>query len=90
MPDIFPHDTAVVWTRQYLKKHPSTKGDLDGTEVALHNTLAECVASINETYDAEGIQRCLRQFGLAIIITSIGIHLARRIPIASNNSPEGS
>jgi len=57
MPDIFPHDTAVVWTRQYLKKHPSTKGDLDGMEVALHNTSAECAAFINETYDVEGIQK---------------------------------
>jgi hypothetical protein len=57
MPDIFSHDTAVVWTRQYLKKHPSTKGGLDGMEVALHNTLAECAAFINETYDVEGIQK---------------------------------
>ena len=57
MPDILPHDTAIVWTRQYLKKHPSTKGDLDGMEVALHNTLAECAAFINETYDVEGIQK---------------------------------
>ena len=57
MPDILPHDTAIVWTRQYLKKHPSTKGDLDGMEVALHNTLAECAAVINEAYDVEGTQK---------------------------------
>ena len=57
MPDIFPHDTALVWTRQCLKKHPSTKGDVDGMEVALQDTLAECAAFINETYDVEGIQK---------------------------------
>ena len=39
-------------------------------EVALQDTLAECAAFINETYDVEGSQKvvCAR-FGLAISIT---------------------
>ena len=55
MPDILPHETAVAWTRHYLKKHPLPKGDLDGMEVALRRTLAEGATFINENYDVEGL-----------------------------------
>ena len=52
MPDVFPHETAVAWTRQYLKKYPLAKGKgLDTMERELADRLDECKKHINAAYD---------------------------------------
>ena len=52
MPDVFPHETAVAWTRQYLKKYPLTKGTgLGAMERELADRLNECKKHINAAYD---------------------------------------
>ena len=51
MPDVFPHETAVAWTGQYLNKYPLTKGKgLDTMERELADRLDECKKHINATY----------------------------------------
>ena len=48
MPDVFPHETAVAWTRLYLKKNPLTKGKgLDSMEDELADRLRACKTYIN-------------------------------------------
>ena len=52
MPGVFPHETAVAWTRQYLKKYPLAKGKgLDTMERELADRLDECKKHIDATYD---------------------------------------
>ena len=56
MPDVFPHETAVAWTGQYLNKYPLTKGKgLDAMERELTDRLGECKKYINATYDVGGL-----------------------------------
>ena len=56
MPDVFPHETAVAWTRQYLKKYPLTKGTgLAAMERELADRLGECKKHINAAYDVGGL-----------------------------------
>ena len=51
MPDVFPHETAVAWTGQYLNMYPLTKGKgLDTMERELADRLDECKKHINATY----------------------------------------
>ena len=52
MPDVFPHETAVAWTGQYLNKYPLTKGKgLDTMERELADRLDECKKHINAACD---------------------------------------
>ena len=52
MPGVFPHETAVAWTRQYLKKYPLAKGKgLDTMERELADRLDECKKHIDATCD---------------------------------------
>ena len=52
MPGVFPHETAVARTRQYLKKYPLAKGKgLDTMERELADRLDECKKHIDATYD---------------------------------------
>ena len=55
MPDVFPHETAVAWCRNFLKKNPLEKTDLDSMEGELVKTLAAAAKHINKTYDVEGL-----------------------------------
>lgn len=59
MPDLFPHETAVAWTRTYMKKHPRPKASLDEMEADLRATLVKCAKHINENYDVEGLHKSL-------------------------------
>ena len=57
MPDVFPHETAVAWTRLYLKKNPLTKGKgLDSMEAELAGRLRACKTRINCDFEV-GAQR---------------------------------
>ena len=52
MPDVFPDETAVAWTRQRQKKYPLTKGaGLGAMERELADRLDECKKHINAAYD---------------------------------------
>ena len=52
MPDVFPHETAVAWTRHYLKKYPLTKGTgLPAMEMELAARLKECKTYINRNLE---------------------------------------
>ena len=56
MPDVFPHETAVAWTRHYLKKFPLTKGKgLDAMERELTARLNECRKHINRNMDVSDL-----------------------------------
>ncbi len=56
MPDVFPHETAVAWTRQCLKKYPLTKGaGLGAMERELADRLDECKKHINAAYDVSDL-----------------------------------
>ena len=56
MPDVFPHETAVAWTRQCLKKYPLTKGaGLGAMERELADRLDECKKYINAAYDVSDL-----------------------------------
>ena len=59
MPDLFPHETAVAWTRKYLKDHPLQKGrGLESLRKQLVSTLSDCADHINKNYDVDGLSRC--------------------------------
>jgi hypothetical protein len=57
MPDVFPHETAVAWARNFFKKHPIQKEDLDDMERALRARFKECAKFINKNYDVEGLHK---------------------------------
>ena len=57
MPDVFPHETAVAWTRNYLKKHPISKGNLDTMQAELRQKLAECARFINKHYEVADLHK---------------------------------
>ena len=57
MPDVFPHETGVAWARNYQRKHPVPKGDLDDMEAALGAQLEEASEFINKNYDVVGLHK---------------------------------
>ena len=56
MPDVWPHETAVSWLRNFMKKNPLTKGrGLPQLQKDFEATLASCVKFINENYEVEDL-----------------------------------
>ena len=56
MPDVFPHETAVAWTRYYLKKHPlHAEAGVDAMEDELGKTLKACSKYIMKHYEVSDL-----------------------------------
>jgi hypothetical protein len=57
-PDVFLHETAVAWIRNYLRTRPfSRQGSLDVQQTRLEAMLLECERHINANHDVEGLCR---------------------------------
>ena len=55
---MLPHETAVGWAREYLKKRPLSKGaGIEAMEGELRRLMTECAAYINANFDVSGLCR---------------------------------
>ena len=60
MPDVFPHETAVAWARQYMRKHPLHKeAGMAAMEEELADRLAECAKYITKNYNVDALCQSL-------------------------------
>ena len=79
IPDVLPHETAVGWIRNYLKKYPfSRDGSLDEQEKRLRQVMKDACNHINSTYDAEGLCKAFPA-RLQQLIDRGGDRLVRRV-----------
>ena len=56
--DVFLHETAVAWIRNYMRTRPfSRHGSLDAQQTRLEAMLLECEQHINSNHDVDGLCR---------------------------------
>jgi len=55
-PDVFPHETAVAWVRQYFSKHPhSVRDGLEANHQAFLENLRDAEKHINQNHDVAAL-----------------------------------
>ena len=58
IPDVLPHETAVAWIRNFLRKRKfSRSGSLDTQEEKLRELLLACERHVNSNHDVDGLCR---------------------------------
>ena len=68
MPDLFPHVTAVAWTRKHPKDHALEKGRRpESLRKQLARAPSDCADHVNANYDVAGLSRCLPRRAKALV-----------------------
>ena len=57
IPDCLPHETAVAWARNFMKKRPLQRGSFASMEEQLAKLLGETGDHINQNYDVDTLCR---------------------------------
>ena len=57
IPDCLPHETAVAWARNFMKKRPLKRGTIASMEAHLAQLLSDAGGHITENYDVDALCR---------------------------------